>query len=55
MCSLRSSLDSALKQKDYFKADVRQARLDIAEKRLELAKDKILKIHKTAKYNKVWE
>jgi hypothetical protein len=55
MCSLRSSLDSALKQKDYFKADVRQARLDIAEKRLELAKDKILKIHKTAKYDKVWE
>ena len=55
MCSLRSGLDSALRHKDYFKADIRQARLDIAEKRLELAKDKISKIHKTGKYNKVWE
>jgi hypothetical protein len=54
MLSLRSSIDQATHRKDYVAVDIRQNRLEIAEFQLKLARDKILKIHKTAKYNKVW-
>jgi hypothetical protein len=52
---LSRTIDEALKKKDYFSADVRRARLHSTETRLNIARNKISKIHKTAKYNKVWE
>lgn len=55
MLNLQHSLELAKKSKDYVTVDVRQARLDIAENRLKEARDKILKIHHTAKLNKVWQ
>jgi hypothetical protein len=53
--NLTKNRDSALRLKDYGRADIRDARLDIALKRLEIARDKISKIHKSAKYTKIWE
>lgn len=41
-------------RKDYETVDIRQSRLEIAQKQLEIARDKISKIHIHAKYNKVW-
>jgi hypothetical protein len=53
--ALRNSIAKARQRQDYESVDIRQARLDIAESRLNLARDNILKLHKTAKYYKVWE
>ena len=55
MLSLRRSLEQAQREKDYDIVDIRRARLEIAQSKLEFARDKISKIHKHAKYNKVWE
>jgi hypothetical protein len=55
MLSLRHAVEEARKRKDYVTVDTRLPRLEMAETRLNLARDKISKIHKTAKYNKVWE
>jgi len=54
MQCLKYTIDCARRRKDYVSVDIRVSRLNIAEKQLELARDKISKIHKTAKYNKVW-
>jgi hypothetical protein len=54
VASLRHAIDQAQKRKDYVIVDTRQARLEMAETRLNLAREHILKIHKTAKYYKVW-
>jgi hypothetical protein len=53
--TLRHGLESARKRGDYFTVDTRQSRLELAETRLSVAKNKISKIHKTGKYYKVWE
>ena len=53
--NLRRTVEQARQRKDYVTVDTRQARLEIAETRLNLARDKISKLHKTAKYYKVWE
>ena len=55
MLALRHNMEQARKRKDYNALDIRQSRLEIAENKLNLARDRILKMHKTAKYNKVWE
>lgn len=55
MLSLRRIVEQARQRKDYITVDTRMPRLEIAETRLNLARDRISKLHKTAKYNKVWE
>lgn len=55
MISLRNSIEKARKREDYVTVDTRMPRLEMAETRLNLARDRISKMHKTAKYNKVWE
>lgn len=55
MINLRRIIEEARKRKDYVVVDSRQARLEIAEFHLNLARDKISKLHKHGKYNKVWE
>jgi hypothetical protein len=55
MVNLRRIVDGAKQRKDYVTVDTRVPRLEIAETRLNLARDKISKLHKTAKYYKIWE
>jgi len=55
MISLRNAIEKARQRKDYVTVDTRMPRLEIAETRLNLARDKISKLHKTAKYYKIWE
>jgi hypothetical protein len=55
MLNLRRTVEYARQRKDYVTVDTRLPRLEIAETRLNLARDKISKLHKTAKYYKVWE
>ena len=55
MLSLRNTIEQARQRKDYVTVDTRTPRLEIAETRLNLARDRISKLHKTGKYNKVWE
>jgi hypothetical protein len=55
MLNLRRIIEGARQRKDYVTVDSRQPRLEIAEARLTFARDKISKLHKTAKYYKVWE
>ena len=55
MLSLRNTIEKARQRKDYATVDTRLPRLEVAENRLTLARDKILKMHKTAKYYKIWE
>jgi hypothetical protein len=52
---LRRGIEKARKNQDYDAVDIRQSRLEIAENKLNLAREHISKIHKTAKYYKVWE
>ena len=54
MQAMQRSQQQARVKKDYEIVDIRQARLEIAEKQLEIARSKILKIQTHAKYNKVW-
>lgn len=55
MLSLRRGIEQAKTRKDYVAVDIKQNRLEIAEFQLNSARNKISKIHKTGKYNKVWE
>jgi hypothetical protein len=55
MISLRNMVEKARQRQDYVTVDTRLPRLEIAEARLNHARDKISKIHKTAKYYKIWE
>lgn len=55
MLNFRHSLEQAQKRQDFITVDVRQTRLEIAEFSLKLARDRLSKIHKTAKYYKIWE
>jgi hypothetical protein len=55
MLSLRNTIEKARQRGDYVTVDTRMPRLEIAETRLNLARDKISKLHKTAKYYKIWE
>jgi hypothetical protein len=55
MLLMRRGIAAAIKQKDFFAVDAKQARLDIVEKRLQLARNKMEKIHAIAKSAKVWQ
>jgi hypothetical protein len=55
MISLRRGVESARKQQDYVALDVRQIKLDIAESELTQAREKMAKLHRYAKFAKVWE
>jgi len=55
MLALRNTIEKARQRRDYVTVDTRLPRLEVAENRLTLARDKILKMHKTAKYYKIWE
>ncbi len=52
---LRRTIAKGLASKDYFKVDMARARLELAEYKLQIARDNLLKMCKTAKYYKVWE
>lgn len=54
MLLLKHAISFANKQKDYFTVDSRQARLDIVEQRLQLARNRLMQIHDRAKRLKVW-
>jgi hypothetical protein len=43
------------RQNDWTGAEIREYRLEIAQRRLEALRDKISKIHRSAKYNKIWD
>jgi hypothetical protein len=51
----RAHIITAKKRKDYDTVDIRTARMQMAQKQLEIALDKISKIYLTAKYNKIWD
>lgn len=55
MLSLRRVIERARINKDYVIVDSRQNRLEIAEKELATAREKVLKIHRHAKLAKIWE
>jgi len=55
MLSLRRSIDQARLRKDYITVDTRMPRLEMAESRLNIARDKIQRLHRDAKLAKVWE
>lgn len=52
---LQRQIRRAKETKQFDVMDIRQARLDNAQERLFLARNRISKIHKYAKYNKIWE
>ena len=53
--SLQRVIDAAHKRQDFTTVDIKQIRLEIAQKELTAARAKIAKIHQEAKYLKVWE
>lgn len=53
--AMSRSQERARAKKDYETVDIRQARLELAQQNLEEARNKISKIHRHAKYYKVWE
>jgi len=55
MLSLRRSIDQARLRKDYITVDTRMPRLEMAESRLNVARDKIQRLHRDAKLAKVWD
>lgn len=55
LLSLRNIVEKARQRKDYITVDTRMPRLEVAETRLNLARDRISKMHKIAKYYKIWE
>lgn len=55
MLSLRRSVETAKKQKDYISLDIKQIKLEIAENQLTEARNKMAQIHRYAKSSKVWE
>lgn len=55
MLALRNTVERARQRQDYVTVDTRMPRLELAETRLTIARNKIQQIHRTAKLNKVWE
>jgi hypothetical protein len=53
--TMRRCMTSALARKDYYAADIREARLDVSETKLKLAQEKMQAMHFSAKMRKVWE
>jgi len=51
----RNHMIRARKKKDFDTVDIRQSRIEIAEKHLETAQNEISKIYLSAKYNKIWD
>lgn len=49
------AVNTARKKGDYDSVDIKQSRLEIAQKRLEAAREEISRMHRSAKINKVWE
>jgi len=52
---LRRKIAGLQRQSDWISAEIREYRLEIAQRRLEALRDKISKIHRSAKYNKIWD
>lgn len=52
--TLRRCFDAANKRKEYATADIRAARIDLAERRMKAAQAELERIHRVAKVNKVW-
>jgi hypothetical protein len=55
MLTLRRGIEFARKQQDFFALDVRQTKLEIAEAELTHAREKMAKLHRHAKFAKVWQ
>jgi hypothetical protein len=55
MLTLRRGIARATLEKDYIALDSRQNRLEMAEQDLDLARAKMMQIHRYAKLTKVWE
>ena len=55
MVMLSRRIAGLQRQNDWMGAEIREYRLEIAERRLEALRDKISKIHRSAKYNKIWD
>jgi len=55
MLSLRHIIEAARKNKDYLLVDSRVARLEMAETKLTIARNKVSQIHLYAKLAKVWD
>ena len=55
MLNLRRIIEAARKREDYNVVDSRLARFEVAETKLNFAREKIAQIHRIAKLNKVWE
>ena len=55
MLSLRRSIEQARLRKDYITVDTRMPRLEMAETRLNIARDKVQRLHRDAKLAKVWD
>ena len=53
--SFRRSIVCALQRKDFTVVDVKVARLEIAETKLTLARERVSKLHNYAKWHKVWQ
>lgn len=55
LLSLRRTIEQARIRKDYITVDTRLCRLEIAESKLNFAREQIARIHKHAKLSKVWQ
>jgi hypothetical protein len=53
--ALRRGIERARKQRDYVSVDIKTARLDEAEKKLALARQDLVSVHRVAKFAKVWQ
>jgi hypothetical protein len=52
--SLKRTIDKAVRAKDYETVDIRTARLEIAQSKLDFARNKLTALHNHAKFSKVW-
>jgi len=55
MLHFKHGVEQSLKIKDFVALDNKQARLEVAENKLQIYREKMLKIHRHAKLSKVWE
>jgi hypothetical protein len=53
--TMRRCMTAAIARKDYYAADIREARLDVSETKLKSAQEKMQAMHRSAKIRKVWE
>jgi hypothetical protein len=55
LCSLKRTIERARKNSDYETVDIRTARLEVAQTKLDFARDRQQTLHNLARFNKVWE